>query len=87
MFAPLGRRSIAGGLPHLQFRTFLAEETMSALNSATMVVVMIETAEALAEIDEIDSVGGVDLLLIGTNVLCSSLGIPGQLQHKTDARF
>jgi hypothetical protein len=38
------------------------------------------TAEALAEIDEIASVEGVDLLLIGTNVLCSSLGIPGQLQ-------
>jgi 2-keto-3-deoxy-L-rhamnonate aldolase RhmA len=80
-FAPLGDRSIAGGLPHLQFRTFSAEETMSALNAATMVVIMIEAAEALAEIDEIASVEGVDLLLIGTNDLCSSLGIPGQLEH------
>jgi 4-hydroxy-2-oxoheptanedioate aldolase len=80
-FAPLGDRSIAGGLPHLQFRSFPAEETMSALNAATMVVVMIESAEALAEIDKIASVEGVDLLLIGTNDLCSSLGIPGQLEH------
>jgi 4-hydroxy-2-oxoheptanedioate aldolase len=33
------------------------------------------------EVDEIAAVEGVDLLLIGTNDLCSSLGIPGQLDH------
>ena len=80
-FAPLGDRSIAGGLPHLQFRTFSAEETIQALNAATMVVIMIETVEALTEIDEIARVEGVDLLLIGTNDLCSSIGIPGQFEH------
>ena len=80
-FAPLGDRSIAGGLPHLQFRTFPATETIRALNEATMVLIMIESAEALAEVDEIAAVEGVDLLLIGTNDLCSSLGIPGQLDH------
>jgi 4-hydroxy-2-oxoheptanedioate aldolase len=78
-FAPLGDRSIAGGLPHLQFRTFPATETIHALNEATMVLIMIESAEALANVDAIAAVEGVDLLLIGTNDLCSSLGIPGQL--------
>lgn len=81
-FAPLGERSIAGGLPHLQFRTFSATETISALNEATMVLIMIESAEALANVEEIAAVQGVDLLLIGTNDLCSSLGIPGQLDHE-----
>ena len=80
-FAPLGDRSIAGGLPHLQFRAFSATETINALNEATMAVIMIESAEALAEVDEIAAVEGVDLLLVGTNDLCSSLGIPGQLDH------
>ena len=80
-FAPLGDRSIAGGLPHLQFRTFPATETISTLNEATMVVIMIESVEALAAVDEIAAIEGVDLLLIGTNDLCSSLGIPGQLEH------
>jgi 4-hydroxy-2-oxoheptanedioate aldolase len=46
-----------------------------------MVVIMIESAEALAEVDQIAAVEGVDLLLMGTNDLCSSLGIPGQLDH------
>jgi 4-hydroxy-2-oxoheptanedioate aldolase len=78
-FTPLGDRSIAGGLPHLQFRTFPATETIHALNEATMVLIMIESAEALANVDAIAAVEGVDLLLIGTNDLCSSLGIPGQL--------
>jgi 4-hydroxy-2-oxoheptanedioate aldolase len=80
-FAPLGDHSIAGGLPHLQFRTFPATETIRALNEATMVLIMIESAEALAEIDAIAAVEGVDVLFIGTNDLCSSLGIPGQLDH------
>jgi 4-hydroxy-2-oxoheptanedioate aldolase len=78
-FAPLGERSIAGGLPHLQFRTFPATETIGALNEATMVLIMIESTEALAEVDAIAAVEGVDVLFIGTNDLCSSLGIPGQL--------
>ena len=46
-----------------------------------MVVIMIESVEALAEVNKIAAVEGVDLLLIGTNDLCSSLGIPGQLDH------
>jgi 4-hydroxy-2-oxoheptanedioate aldolase len=46
-----------------------------------MVLIMIESAEALAEVDAIAAVEGVDLLFIGTNDLCSSLGIPGQLDH------
>src|SRR5207249_9059726 len=42
----------------------------------------LESAEALAAVDEIAAVDGVDLLFIGTNDLCSSLGIPGQLDHE-----
>ncbi len=80
-FAPLGDRSIAGGLPHFQFRTFSAVETIQAMNEATTVIIMIESAEALANVDQIAAVKGVDLLLVGTNDLCASLGIPGQLDH------
>jgi 2-keto-3-deoxy-L-rhamnonate aldolase RhmA len=80
-FPPLGDRSFAGALPHFQFRTFPSAEVFAALNEATMVIVMIESAEALAAVDEIAAVDGVDLLFIGTNDLCSSLGIPGQLEH------
>ncbi|TMH23846.1 MAG: aldolase [Betaproteobacteria bacterium] len=80
-FPPLGDRSFTGSLPHFQFRTFPTTEMFEALNEATMVIVMIESAEALAAVDEIAAVDGVDMLFIGTNDLCSSFGIPGQLDH------
>src|SRR5438093_2290331 len=80
-FPPLGDRSFTGSLPHFQFRTFPTTEMFEALNEATMVIVMIESAEALAAVDEIAAVDGVDMLFIGTNDLCSSLGIPGRLDH------
>lgn len=81
-FPPLGERGMTGALPQLQYRSFSAAETVDAVNHATMVVVMIETAEALAQVDGIAAVPGVDLLLIGTNDLSASLGIPGQYEHK-----
>ena len=32
-------------------------------------------------VEDIASVEGIDMLLVGTNDLCNSLGIPGQLDH------
>jgi 4-hydroxy-2-oxoheptanedioate aldolase len=81
-FPPLGERGVSAGLPHLHFRSFPAEQAYAALNAATMVVVQFETAEAIACADEILSVDGVDMALIGANDLMADLGIPGQYEHK-----
>jgi 2-keto-3-deoxy-L-rhamnonate aldolase RhmA/uncharacterized protein (DUF1330 family) len=81
-YPPLGERSFTGSLPHLRYQTIPTSEVFSVMNEATMVVAMIESAEALRVIDEIAAVSGVDMLLIGTNDLCASLGIPGQLDHE-----
>jgi len=82
-YPPLGERSFAGGLPHLQFRSFPPAEANQALNEATMVVVMMETAQALENTEEIAAVDGVDMMLIGTNDLCGELGIAGQYDHQS----
>lgn len=79
--APLGERSIGGPSPLFQYRAMPAAEAMAAANAATMVVAMIESEAALAAADEIAAVEGIDMLLIGTNDLCSSLGHPGQHDH------
>src|SRR5258708_10999838 len=42
---------------------------------------MIETAEGVERADEIAAVDGIDMLLIGSNDLCTELGIPGELKH------
>ena len=41
---PLGERSNTGIFPHLQYRSFPAEETAKAINDATMVIVQFESA-------------------------------------------
>jgi 4-hydroxy-2-oxoheptanedioate aldolase len=81
-FPPLGERSAAGGLPHLGYRSFPTAETNRALNQATMVIVQLETADALERTEEIVAVQGVDLVLIGTNDLLADWGIPGQYEDE-----
>jgi len=77
-FAPSGERSMAGGMPQLRYRSFNRVEAMQAMNDATMIVVMMETPEALDHVEEIAAVDGIDLLLVGTNDLTTEMGIVGQ---------
>jgi 4-hydroxy-2-oxoheptanedioate aldolase len=46
-----------------------------------MTIVQIESADALAKVDEIVAVNGVDLALVGTNDLLADRGMPGQYDH------
>jgi 2-keto-3-deoxy-L-rhamnonate aldolase RhmA len=80
-FAPLGERSNAAGLPHLEFRAFPAPEAYAALNDATTIIVQFESAAALAHAEEIVAVDGIDLVLIGLNDLLADWGIPGEYDH------
>ncbi|WP_049730957.1 HpcH/HpaI aldolase family protein [Rhizobium ecuadorense] len=80
-FQPMGNRSLLGANPHTLFRAGPAAETMAKMNEAALVVGMIESVRAVENAEEIASVDGMDMLLIGTNDLCNSLGLPGQLDH------
>lgn len=80
-FPPSGSRSLLGPNPHTLFRVGPAAETMQRMNDATLVVAMIESVTAVINAEEIASVPGMDMLLVGTNDLCNSLGFPGQLDH------
>jgi 2-keto-3-deoxy-L-rhamnonate aldolase RhmA len=76
-YPPLGHRSVAGGLPHFGYAKLGLAETCAAINAATLVVVMLETPQAIANADAIAAVPGIDALLVGTNDLAMELGIPG----------
>lgn len=80
-YPPLGERGLAPGLPHLQYRSFPAAEALPAMNDAIMVIVQFESAAALAAMEEIVAVPGVDLVMIGTNDMLADLGLPGQYDH------
>jgi 2-keto-3-deoxy-L-rhamnonate aldolase RhmA len=77
-FAPLGTRSASGQLPHFGFRAFPAATANPVLDAATMVIPMVETLEALDQVEAIMAVDGVDMALVGTNDLTAEMGIPGQ---------
>ena len=80
-YAPLGRRSVQGAQPVLDFASGSIAEATAAVNAATALVVMLETPQAIANADAIAAVEGVDALLIGTNDLCMEMGIPGEIGH------
>ena len=77
-FPPVGHRSMGGGLQQLGFAPVPVGEAAKIVNEETLVVVMLESPQAIAKCDEIAAVPGIDALLIGTNDLCFEMGIPGQ---------
>jgi len=82
-YPPLGHRSVAGAQPQLGFRSVPIGEATRLVNDETLVVIMLETPQAIANVEAIAAVPGVDVLLIGTNDLCAEMGIPGNF---TDSR-
>lgn len=80
-YPPAGHRSVGGPMPYFGFRAVPLAEATETMNREGLVVVMVETPQAIANADSIAAVPGVDVLLIGTNDLAMELGIPGQLGH------
>jgi 2-keto-3-deoxy-L-rhamnonate aldolase RhmA len=50
-------------------------------NAATSLIAMLETPEGIANADAIAALPGIDVLLIGSNDLCTAMGIPGELKN------
>lgn len=80
-YAPLGQRGSTNNQPLFSFRQIPFEVQNETLNRETMLIPMIETPDAVAIAAEILAVPGVDGLLIGSNDLCTDLGIPGQYDN------
>jgi len=53
---------------------------MASVNLSTLVVMQIETVQALAELDQLLAVRGVDIALVGPNDLSIALGVPGEVE-------
>ena len=79
-YPPLGQRGYGPRVPTNYFRSGGREFTERA-NQAVFVSVMIETAEALAALDDILGVPGLDSVVIGPSDLSFSLGALGDVEH------
>lgn len=78
MYAPRGIRGLAG---NRSTDWSVTREATAHVNEATLVVVQIETREAVDKIEELCSVDGIDVLFIGPSDLSQSLGVSGELNH------
>ena len=81
-FPPLGHRSVPPTLPQLGYATLPAVEAMRLLNESILLVVMLESPEAIDNAEAIAAIDGIDVLLIGTNDLAAEMGIPGEIGDK-----
>jgi 2-keto-3-deoxy-L-rhamnonate aldolase RhmA len=80
-YPPIGHRSVMGSGPSLGYRSMPLAEVNERVNEEALLIVMLETPLGIANADRIAATPGVDMLLIGSNDLCTELGIPGQLHH------
>lgn len=78
-YPPLGNRGNALVRGYTGFKSGSPAEAMATANKETMLIVQIETKEAVENIEEIVTTPGVDAALIGPNDLSISLGVPGQI--------
>ncbi len=82
-YPPQGKRSMTGQLPQFNMVPHAASTVVGPANdTASTVFVMIETDEGLGNVEEIASVQGVDVLLVGSNDLSIELGVPGDFGNE-----
>jgi len=74
-YRPIGQRSIGGQLHAANFATD-ASTYYARANDEILVVVMAEHVDAVANIDEILAVPGIDVVFVGPNDLHASMGLP-----------
>ncbi|KAK2606881.1 hypothetical protein N8I77_005604 [Diaporthe amygdali] len=83
-YPPQGTRSITGQLPLFSLKAKPQESIISETNAdGSSVFLMIETKESVDNIDDIASVQGADVILVGSNDLAIELGVPAQFGSNT----
>ncbi|MCE5197680.1 MAG: aldolase/citrate lyase family protein [Armatimonadota bacterium] len=82
-YRPIGNRGLAGSCcpigKYIGWNS--VDEQIETVNDNTVIGIQIETAEALANLDDILSVEGIDIAVVGNDDLSLGMGIPGQLQN------
>jgi 4-hydroxy-2-oxoheptanedioate aldolase len=79
-FPPRGHRSVAGPSPANRYRAMPQRELLDALDEQTIVAVMLETPDAVGRADDIASIPGVDMVMLGPHDLTAEMGILGDFR-------
>lgn len=79
-FHPMGERGMCRFVRAAQYSTTPREDYFANANE-TLIIAQLEGTEAIANMDEIFDVEGIDIAFIGPYDLSQSLGLPGQTTH------
>jgi 2-keto-3-deoxy-L-rhamnonate aldolase RhmA len=80
-YPPLGHRGYGLRPIHTDRKPVAMPDAIAHMNDNTLIIIQIESAAAVEAIDDIVSVPGVDVALIGPADLSTSLGVPGDFEH------
>jgi 2-dehydro-3-deoxyglucarate aldolase/4-hydroxy-2-oxoheptanedioate aldolase len=80
-YRPLGERGFGTRGVVTDYEAVSVREIVEWWNEHTLIIVQIESAKAVENLEEITRVPGVDVALIGPNDLSISLGMPGEFTH------
>jgi 2-dehydro-3-deoxyglucarate aldolase/4-hydroxy-2-oxoheptanedioate aldolase len=79
-YAPQGKRGISTTRAQTNYNPPPLSEYVKIANQRTILLVQLETKEAVSHAEAIASVEGIDALMIGPNDLACDLGKPGEVQ-------
>jgi 2-keto-3-deoxy-L-rhamnonate aldolase RhmA len=82
-YPPVGKRGCSSDAPHSEYVFGPLNEFLQVNNEDTLAIAQIERQVAVERIDDLLSVPGVDVALIGPEDLSVSLGVPGETSHPT----
>ena len=80
-FPPMGDRGVILGTAHNAYQAEDGRRFLRQANAKLLLIMQIETLAGLEHVEEILSVPGLDVALIGPYDLSTSMGIPGEVNH------
>ena len=80
-YYPLGERGISGDARWLDYGQYRFIQKYPEANDNVALILQMENKHAIAQMDEILSMEGVDMIATGRYDLSQALGMPGQNQH------
>lgn len=81
-YAPQGERGVAGIVRAARYGNVPLADYLEYSNANTMILTQVEHVEAVANLDEILAVEGLDGILIGPSDLSQSMGVTGQFDNE-----
>jgi len=80
-YLPEGERGFGARGVVTDYEAVTVRDIVQWVNEHTLIIVQVESGEAVAHLEEITSIPGIDVALVGPNDLSLSLGVPGDFKH------